>query len=66
MWRPRWLDKFFLWAFCTHENIRCVHGDEINYRAGDRNVCVDCDRSSSYLPVVCSYTGKPHDGVAQV
>jgi hypothetical protein len=52
--RRRWFGR------CEHENVRCVHGDEIIANRYRRGVCLDCNRSLQPLPFMCSWTGKPH------
>lgn len=59
--------KFF--QRCKHENLRCVHGDEINqtgrmFRRPEiaRAACTDCGRYvyDKGLPEYCTTTGEPH------
>lgn len=45
---------------CEHELIICVHGDEINFRNGNRSVCIICEKPFKKLPEICAYTGQPH------
>lgn len=50
-------------ARCRHHRTRCVHGDEINARAGARKACIDCGTSlHEPLPMICTTTGAPHPG----
>lgn len=61
-----------LFKRCPHNDIRCVHGDEIQNSAKGffrvkiaRARCVDC---ASYLydhdlPEICTETGSPHYSV---
>ena len=60
----RWARRVFVPRFigCSHEIVRCVHGDEIIFAAGGRRrACAWC---GSYLkgdlPDICSATGKAH------
>ena len=55
-----------LFRRCRHERVRCVHGDEINWRSGRvtvRAACLDCDASLPKLdlPAICHYNGEAHD-----
>lgn len=50
----RWL------RLCAHDHVRCVHGDEIIMNRYKRGVCLDCNASLGPLPLICSWTGKPH------
>lgn len=45
---------------CKHEELKCVHGDMINY-LGTRAVCKDCGRrmKGEPLPYLCE-DGRPH------
>ena len=45
---------------CSHEEIRCIHGDEIIARAYMRSMCLDCGKLFPELTTVCFYTKKPH------
>lgn len=50
------------WLFCKHENVRCVHGDEIVHRRYRRVACLDCGRSLKRdLPSMCWFTGTIHE-----
>lgn len=61
-----WIKRFHEWMTCTHERVRCVHGDEIWQRMTAngvvyRRACVDCGRSlKGGLPKKCSYTDGLH------
>ncbi len=57
-----------MWT-CKHENVRCIHGDEINntgrlrppYIA--RCACKDCGKYLYWreMPDICTNTGTPHE-----
>jgi hypothetical protein len=49
---------------CGHDNVRCIHGDEIIAVGYKRGHCLDCGKWFVALPVLCSVTGKPHPGMA--
>lgn len=46
---------------CDHDNVRCVHGDEIDVRDA-RAICRSCGKAlkKEPLPYICSVTGHPH------
>lgn len=47
---------------CQHDNVRCIHGDEIVGSRYRRRRCLDCGAIlKGPLPVVCHYTGQIHD-----
>lgn len=52
------------WAHppCPHDDIRCVHGDEILARGGSRAACRKCGRSlkRAPLPDICTVSGERH------
>jgi hypothetical protein len=46
---------------CKHEDVRCVHGDEIIARNFRRAVCLICGRALDRdLPRDCWFSGQPH------
>lgn len=58
-----------LFKKCKHENIRCIHGDEINQTARlfrrpeiARVACLDCYKYlyNKEYPEICSETGLSH------
>lgn len=55
-WSQRWLP----WV-CEHDEVRCVHGDEIIARGFRRVACLVCGRSlNEPLPRLCWFTGEQH------
>ncbi len=55
-WAQRWLP----WV-CKHDEIRCVHGDEIIHRGFKRVACLVCGRSlDRNLPDVCWFSRTLH------
>jgi hypothetical protein len=55
-WAQRWIP-----FYCTHKEVRCVHGDEIIARRGRRRVCRICGRSlKGALPKKCFFTEELH------
>lgn len=49
---------------CPHRELRCIHGDAINFADGNRAECVECFTSlPGPLPVFCDETGRLHKEV---
>lgn len=61
-WRVWPVKLWFMQRFhCKHENVRCIHGDEIWQRRYRRRACLTCGRAlKGPLPERCTVSGKPH------
>ncbi len=57
-----WVQRWLPWV-CKHDEVRCVHGDEIIARGFRRVACLVCGRSLDRdLPVMCWFSGERHVG----
>jgi hypothetical protein len=55
-WAQRWIP-----GVCKHEDVRCIHGDEIVARNFRRRLCLVCWRAlEGDLPETCWFTLTSH------
>lgn len=55
-WAQRWIP-----GVCKHDDVRCIHGDEIIARGFRRRLCMTCGRAlRGLMPSTCWYTGTLH------
>lgn len=55
-----YLKWYFGFTKCDHEQVRCIHGDEIVVKGWQRAACIDCFSLFAELPDYCYYTGELH------